>query len=59
MSVEQFGVRQGGMFVAKIDILSDEKLAEREAWHYVAMYQQDGPAELWRRDRHRHWRRLA
>lgn len=59
MSVEQFGIRQGGMFVAKVDIGADAKRAEREAWHYVAMYQQDAPTQLWRRDKHRHWKRLA
>lgn len=62
MSVEQYAVRQGGMFVAKVDILpTDEGRArsQREALHYMAVYGQDGPVQLWHRSRHRKWKPIT
>jgi hypothetical protein len=59
-SVVQYAVRQDGMFVAKVDAPDGlEQRAMGEALHYLAVYRQDGPAELWRRSSNRHWQRLT
>lgn len=59
VSVVQYAVRQDNIFVAKVDVSGpDENTARREAMHYLMMYGQDGPAELWRRSEHRRWRPL-
>lgn len=57
----QYAVRQGGMFVAKVDAsdIEGEERAKREAMHYLAVYAQDGPCELWRRGSNRHWKSLG
>ncbi len=59
MATVQYAVRQDGMFVAKVDAGDDEARALREAMHYLAVYRQDGPAEMWRRSPSRHWRPFA
>jgi len=59
MSVVQYAVRQDGIFVAKVDVSTDEERARAEAMHYLMVYGQDGPCELWRRSEHRRWRPLG
>ncbi|WP_242137016.1 hypothetical protein [Sphingomonas sp. TREG-RG-20F-R18-01] len=56
MSEEQYGIRQGGSFVAKVSIGPSEDRALSEAMHYLAVYAQDGPVELWKRSKHRRWK---
>lgn len=59
MSIEQYAVRQGGMFVAKVDVPDapdGHGLAMAQAMHYLHVYGQDGPAELWKRSTQRKWR---
>lgn len=61
MSAIQYAVRQDGMFVAKVEAsdIEGEDKARREAMHYLVVYAQDGPCELWRRNQHRRWRPLG
>ena len=61
MSLVQYAVRQDNMFVAKIDAseIDGEDKALREAMHYLAVYSQDGPAEIWRRSKHRKWKPMG
>ncbi len=57
MSDIQYAIRQDGMFVAKVIAgEKDSPKAWREALHYLAVYRQDGHAEMWRRARNRHWK---
>lgn len=62
MSVEQYAVRQDGMFVARVDINPTDEgrvRAHREAMHYMAVYGQDGPVDLWYRSKWRKWKPLT
>lgn len=62
MSVEQYGIRQGGIFVAKVDINPTDdgrRFAHQEAMHYMAVYGQDAPVQLWHRSKHRRWKPLG
>jgi hypothetical protein len=62
MSVEQYAVRQGGLFVAKVDIPDSNAgriVAHRDAMHYMAVYGQDGPVQLWYRSKWRKWKPLT
>lgn len=59
MSAVQYAVRQDHMFVAKVDVTSDEETAKREAMHYLAVYAEDGEAELWLRSAQRKWKPLG
>ena len=45
----EFEVWQDGMMVASCS--GPEEAAKREALHYAAQYEQDGPIELYRVDR--------
>jgi hypothetical protein len=59
MSTVQYAVRQDCIFVAKVDCAGDEERAKAEAMHYLHVYAQDGPAQLWRRSKSRHWKPLG